>query len=45
MPGRFEGRFRAMERALGRPMKDLPLPELVAAWQRAKREHAEAKRD
>ncbi len=42
---RFEGRFRAMERALGRPMKDLPLPELVAAWQRAKREHAEAKRD
>ncbi|MBK7875189.1 MAG: nucleoside triphosphate pyrophosphohydrolase [Planctomycetes bacterium] len=41
---RFEGRFRAMERALGRPMKDLPLVELVAAWQRAKREHAGSER-
>ncbi|MBI5364627.1 MAG: nucleoside triphosphate pyrophosphohydrolase [Planctomycetes bacterium] len=36
---RFEGRFRSMEGALGRPMKDLSLVELVAAWERAKREH------
>jgi MazG family protein len=33
---RFEGRFRAMEQAVGRPLGELPLERLVAAWQAAK---------
>jgi MazG family protein len=34
---RFEARFRLMEQALDRPMKECPLDELVAAWRDAKR--------
>lgn len=36
---RFEGRFRVLESALGRPMSDVPLAELVASWKRAKETH------
>jgi nucleoside triphosphate diphosphatase len=35
---RFETRFRSMESALDRPLADLSEPELVKAWQRAKRD-------
>lgn len=33
---RFEGRFRSMESAVERPLRDLPLADLMAAWQAAK---------
>lgn len=33
---RFEGRFRAMEQDLPGALKELPLPTLMAAWERAK---------
>ncbi len=33
---RFETRFRAMESELRRPLKELPLSDLMAAWERAK---------
>jgi hypothetical protein len=34
---RFERRFRAMESKLDRPMSELPLDALLAAWGEAKR--------
>ena len=33
---RFEGRFRAMEASVGRPLKDCTLDEMLGEWQRAK---------
>jgi MazG family protein len=33
---RFEARFRAMEAALGRPLRETPLSELLASWKAAK---------
>jgi ATP diphosphatase len=33
---RFEGRFRALEADVGRPLAECSLPDLLAAWQRAK---------
>jgi MazG family protein len=33
---RFEQRFRSMESAIGRPMKECTLDEMLAAWKRAK---------
>jgi MazG family protein len=33
---RFEQRFRSMEAAIGRPLKECSLDEMLAAWQRAK---------
>lgn len=33
---RFEARFRWMERALGRPLTECSLEEMMAAWERAK---------
>lgn len=36
---RFEGRFRRMESGLGERLREAPLAELVAAWEKAKAEH------
>jgi hypothetical protein len=35
---RFEARFRAMEAAVGKPLRGLSLHAMTAAWEKAKRD-------